>query len=280
LLEATSSTSIQGKQGLSKGSGRKKNYGEARKLILENSASQEKMDLSKGNSRQTVNSLAVSSTSPQGLPEDGKNETPEEQQSVLFEAAPSAKENPSRVGRKKTISSKSEETSSTFLREKPGLPKDRGQKRILKEGEDTSLENNSSQEKTRQLRNKRKKVEFTSEAATSTSLRKNDDLPEDGNASETQNVCLASTGSEKNNQSGKGKEVNPMQQATSTSRRRKCLLPVDDLASKKLKSENDESRSQQKGKRNRTKEQLGEEDVKATRTAGGTDRKTRSSTRT
>lgn len=236
LLGATNCTSTQRKRGLSKESGRKSNYGEIKKLILENSASQEKIDLSKGNSRQTVTSLSLSSTSLQGLPEDGKNETPEEQQSVLLEVAPSEKENPSRVGRKKTIASKSEETSSTFLRQKPGLPKDRGEKRILKEGEDTSLENNSSQGKTRQLRNKRKKVEFTSEAATSTSVCKNGNLPENSNTSETQNVCLTSTGSEKNNQSGKGKEFNPIQQATSTSRRRKCQLPADDLASKKLKS--------------------------------------------
>ncbi|KAM9285329.1 proliferation marker protein Ki-67 [Morus bassanus] len=277
LLKATSSTSIQGKQDLSKESGRKNNYGEAKKLILENSTSQEKMDLTKGNSRQMITSLAVSSTSLQGLPEDGKNETPEEQQSILLEVAPSARKNRSRMGRKETISSKSEETSSTSIREKPGLPKDRRQKRILKEGEDTSPENNSSQEETRQLRSKRKKVEVTSEAATS--LRKNGDLPENGNNSETQNVCLTSSGSEKNNQSGKGKEVNPLQLASSTSRRRKCHLPADDLASKKLKSENDENKSLQKGKRNKSKEERGEEGVRATRTAGGSDRKTRSSTR-
>lgn len=234
VLEPISSTSMQGKWGLSKESGGRNNYGEAKKLILENSTSQEKMDLSKGNSRQTITSLAVSSTSLQGLPEDGKNETPEEQQSKLLDIAPSAKENPSRVGRKTRISSKSEEPRSTFLREKPVLPKGRGQKRILKEGEDTSLENNSSQEKTRQLRNKRKKVEFTSEAATS--IRTKSNLPENGNASETQNACLTSTGSEKDKQSGKGKEVNPTQQANSTSRRRKCQLPADDLSSKKLKS--------------------------------------------
>ncbi|XP_035746316.1 proliferation marker protein Ki-67 isoform X1 [Egretta garzetta] len=279
LLEATSSTSIRGKRGLSKESGRRNNSGEAEKLILENSTSQEKMDLSKGNSRQTNPSLAVGSTSLQGLPEDGKNEAPEEQQSMLLEVAPSAKENPSRVGRKRAISSKSEETSSALIEDKPGLPKDRGQKKNLKGGEDASLENNSSQEKTRQLRNKRKKVEFTSEAATS--ICKNGDLPENGSTSETQNVCLTSTGSKKNNCSGKGKEVNPTQPAISTSRRRKCPLPADDVASKKLKSENDENRSPQKGKRNKTKEELGkEDDVRATRTAGGTDRKTRSSTRT
>ncbi|XP_052655726.1 proliferation marker protein Ki-67 isoform X2 [Harpia harpyja] len=278
LSEATSSTSIQGKRGLSKESGKKNNYREAKKVILENSTSQENMDLSKGNSRQTITSLAVSSTSLQGLPEDGKNETPEEQQSILLEVAPSAKENPSRIGRKKPVSSKSEETGSTFLREKSDMPKDRGQKRILKEGEDTSLENSSSQGKTRQLRNRMTKVEFKSEAATSTSLRKNDDLPENGNTLESQIVCLISAGSDKSNQSGKGKDVNLIKQATSTSRRRKCQLPTDDLASKKSKSENDENRSLQKRKRNKTKEELGKEDVRATRTAGGTDRKTRSRT--
>ncbi|KAM6391210.1 proliferation marker protein Ki-67 [Pluvialis apricaria] len=277
LLE-TMSSSMQGKRGLSEESGGRNNYGEAKKLILENCTSQEKMDLSKGNSRQAITSLAVSSTSLQGLPEDAKKETHGEQQRKILDVAPSAKENPSRERRMTRISSKSEETSSTFLREKPVLPKDRGQKRILKEDEDTSVENNSSQEKTRQLRNKRKKVEFTSEAATS--IRKNSNLPENGNRSEMQNACLTSTGSKNNNRSGKGKEVNPVQQATSTARRRKCQLSADDLASKKLKSENDENRSLQKGKRSKTKEELGKEAVRAAWTAEGMDRKTRSSTRT
>lgn len=231
LLEATSSTSMQGKQGLSKASGRKNNS-EEKKLNLENSASQEKMDLSKGSSRQTTASLADSSTSLQGLPEGGKNETPEEPQNVLLEAAPSARENPLRVGRKKTISSKAEETSSTFLGEKPALPQDRRRKRILKESEDKSLENSSSHDKTRQLRNKRKKVEFQAEAATSTSIRKNSDLPENGDASETRNVCLTSTGSEKNHQPGKGKGTIPGPAASSASRRRKFPFPAHDLASK------------------------------------------------
>ncbi|XP_074731646.1 proliferation marker protein Ki-67 [Strix uralensis] len=164
-LEATSS--IQGKQGLSKESSRKK------KLILDNP------------------------------------ETPEEQENILLAVAPSAKGNPSRVGRKRRISSKSEETTSAFLRENPALPINRCQKGILKK-----------------------------------------------------------------------QEVNPIQQATSSSRRRKCELPSDDLASKKSKSENDENGSLQKGRRNKAKEQLGEEGVRATRTTGGTDRKTRSSTRT
>ena len=232
LLEATSS--IQGKQGLSKESARKNN-GAAKNLILGNSISPPKNDLSKGNWSEVISSLAVSSTSLQGLPEDGKNKTAKEQQSKLLKAAPSAKENPLRAGRKKTISSKSEENSSTFLRGKLGLPKDRGQKRILKEDEDTSLENNSSQEK-RQLRNTRKKVEFTSEAATSTSICKSSNLPGNGNTLETQNLRVTSTGPEKTEQPGKGKELNPLQQATSTSCRRKCQLPADDLPSKTLKS--------------------------------------------
>ncbi|XP_074687637.1 proliferation marker protein Ki-67 [Strix aluco] len=165
LLEATSS--IQGKQGLSKESSRKK------KLILDNP------------------------------------ETPEEQQNILLAVALSAKGNPSRVGRKRRISSKSEETTSAFLRENPFLPINRCKKGILKK-----------------------------------------------------------------------QEVNPIQQATSSSRTRKCQFAADDLASKKSKSENDENGSLQKGRRNKAKEQLGEEGVRATRTTGRTDRKTRSSTRT
>ncbi|XP_040419008.1 proliferation marker protein Ki-67 isoform X1 [Cygnus olor] len=235
LLEATSSTSAQGKRNLSKESSRKNNRREAKKMISEKPSSEEKIDLSKGYSGKKISiaSLAVSSSSLQGLPEDGENETPEEQQGILLEVTQSAKENPSKAGRRKRVPSKSEETSSTFLREKPVLPEDRAQKGVPKEGEGTALENNLSQEKHRQLRNKRKNVQFKSEAATSTSLHDNDSSPENGNISETQ--CLISTGSEGNNQSGKGKEVNRTQQ-TSTSRGRKRLLPADDLPPKKLKS--------------------------------------------
>ncbi|XP_068807526.1 proliferation marker protein Ki-67 isoform X3 [Struthio camelus] len=284
LLEATRSTSIHGKDSVSKESGKKNAYGEAEKMILENSTSQEEMNLSKGKSRQKaiVTSLASGSTSPQGkisLPDSGKNETPKEQQSLSLEMVPSARENLSRAGRKKTVSFKSEEADSTFLRGKRYLPKDTGQKETLKEGENASPDNNSSQERTRLLRNKRKKVEFVSEAAPSTSLHDNGNLPENGNTPKTRNTYLKSTDPEKNNPSRKGKEVNLIPQTTSTSRRRKCQLSEDNLASKKLKSENDESRSLQKGKRNKTKEEL-DEGNRATQTAGGTDRKTRSSTRT
>nr|XP_038036748.1 proliferation marker protein Ki-67 isoform X3 [Anas platyrhynchos] len=276
LLEATSSTPARGKRNLSKESSRNNNHRKAKQMISEKPSSEEKIDLSKGYSGKkcSITSLAVSSSSLQGLPEDGKNETPKEQQGILLEVTQSGKENPSKAGRRKIVPSKSEETSSTFLREKLVLPEDRGQNGILKEGEGTALENNSSQEKQRQLRNKRKNVQFKPEAATS--LRDNGNLPENGNISEMQ--CLIPTGSEESNQSGKGKEVNPTQQTTSTSRRRKCLLPADDVPPKKSKSENDENGSPKKGKRNKTEEKL-EGNVKTTQTAGGTNRTTRSSTR-
>uniref|UniRef100_A0A8V5FI74 Uncharacterized protein n=2 Tax=Melopsittacus undulatus TaxID=13146 RepID=A0A8V5FI74_MELUD len=277
-LEATSSASLEGKQGLAKESGRKTSHRGAKKLLLENSISQEKNNPSKGNARETITTQAVSSTSPQALPEEGKSENPEEQQSVL-EAAPSAKENPSGVGRKRTTSSASKETSSTSLGEKPVLPKVRGQKRIRKEEKGTSLENNSSQEKTRQLRNKNRRVQFKSEAATSTPQCKNSDLPERGKASETQEMCLTSTGSEGNHQPGKGEENTPAPQATPPSRNRKRWLPADDLPTKRLKSENDGNPAPQKGKRHKDKEEP-EGNLRATRSAGGMDRKTRSSTRT
>ncbi|XP_071896319.1 uncharacterized protein [Anas platyrhynchos] len=276
LLEATSSTPARGKRNLSKESSRNNNHRKAKQMISEKPSSEEKIDLSKGYSGKkcSITSLAVSSSSLQGLPEDGKNETPKEQQGILLEVTQSGKENPSKAGRRKIVPSKSEETSSTFLREKLVLPEDRGQNGILKEGEGTALENNSSQEKQRQLRNKRKNVQFKPEAATS--LRDNGNLPENGNISEMQ--CLIPTGSEESNQSGKGKEVNPTQQTSSTSRRRKCLLPADDVPPKKSKSENDENGSPKKGKRNKTEEKL-EGNVKTTQTAGGTNRTTRSSTR-
>ncbi|XP_039234884.1 proliferation marker protein Ki-67 isoform X2 [Pipra filicauda] len=276
LKEATSPN--QGERVPSKLSGRKNNYREAKKVSLENS-SQENRDLSKENSRQTSTSVAGSSTSLQGLPEDSKDGAPEEQQSKLLEGASPAKENLSRVSRKKTTSSASEETS-TSLREKPNLPKGRGQKRILKEAEATPPENNSCQGRTRQVRNNRRAVQFTSEAATSTSLHENSESPENGNALETENLFVTSTGCEGRNQSGKGKEGNSVPQATSTSRRRKCHLPADDSAPKKLKSGNAENGSLGKGKRNKTKEELGKENVRAAQTSGVMDRKTRSSTRT
>ncbi|XP_027511103.1 proliferation marker protein Ki-67 isoform X2 [Corapipo altera] len=277
LKEATSPN--QGEQVPSKQSGRKNDYREAKKVSLENS-SQENRGLSKENSRQTSTSVAGIYTSLQGLPEDGKDGAPEEQQSKLLEGAPPAKENLSRVSRKKTTSSTSEETPYTSLREKPNLPKGRGQKRILKEAEATPPENNLCRGRTRQVRNNRREVQFTSEAAISTSLHENSELPENGNALETENLCVTSTGCEGRNQSGKGKEGNPVPQATSTSRRRKCQLPADDSAPKKLKSGNDETGSLGKGKRNKTKEELGKENVRAAQTSGVMDRKTRSSTRT
>ncbi|RMC11250.1 hypothetical protein DUI87_11368 [Hirundo rustica rustica] len=230
LIEAKSS--IQGNQVLSKQGSRRNNNREA-KPSLDNS-SQENKDLVKGSSRQATISLALSPTSLQGLPEDGKDGIPEEQ-SKLLEVAPPTKENPSRVGRKKTTSSTSEETISTSLRGRPNLPRGRGQKRILKEHEDASPENNPCQGRTRQLRNNRRKVEFPLEAASSTSPHKSSDLPENGDTLETQDLSGASTGSEEN-QSGKGQEGDPAPQAAPTSRRRKCQLPAEDVAPKKLKS--------------------------------------------
>ncbi|POI27085.1 hypothetical protein CIB84_009164, partial [Bambusicola thoracicus] len=228
LSEATSCA--QGTHSLSKESGRKNNHREAKNLISEQSASQEKMNFSKGYSRKkNSTSQPDGSRSLQGLPEDGKNESPEEQQSMLLEVTPSSEENPSRLGRKKTVCFKSEDTSSSFLREKRVFC-NKGQKGNLNEDECTSLENNSSQENRRQLRNKREKVEFKSEAATSTSLQDKGNLPENDNSSETQN--------------------------------------------------NDENRSPKRGRRNKAKEELDGGGIKATQNPGGTDRRTRSSTRT
>ncbi|RLW02177.1 hypothetical protein DV515_00007483 [Chloebia gouldiae] len=271
LIEAKSS--IQGNQVLSKQSGRKNNNKEAKQNL--DNYSQENMELVKGSSRQATTSLALSPTSPQGLPEDGKDRIPEEQ-SKLLDVAPPAKENPSRMGRKKTTSSTSAETSSTSLRGNPNLPRGRGQKRVLKGSEDASPENNPCQGRTRQLRNNRRKVEVPLEAATS-APHKSSGLAENGNTLGTQGLSGASSGSEEN-QSGRGQEGGPAPQAAPTSRRRKCQLPAEDVAPKKLKSGNDENGSLQRGRRNKTK--LGEEDARAAQTTGGMEKRTRSSTRT
>ncbi|XP_016155037.1 PREDICTED: antigen KI-67 isoform X2 [Ficedula albicollis] len=267
LIEAKSS--IQENQVPSKRSGRK-NSREA-KQSLDNS-SQENTDPVKGSSGQATTSLALSPTSTQGLPEDGKDGLPEEQ-SKLLDIAPPAIENPSRVGRKKTTSSTLEETISISLRGKPNLPRGRGQKSILIGSEGTSQEKNPCQGRARQLRNKRRKVEFPLEAAISTSPHKSSDLPENGNTLENQDLSGASSASEEN-KSGKGQEGDPAPQAAPTSRRRKGQLPAEDVAPKKFKSGNDENGPLQRGRRNKTK--LGEEDART----GGMERRTRSSTRT
>ncbi|KAL2302686.1 hypothetical protein Nmel_010129 [Mimus melanotis] len=269
LIEARSS--IEGNQVPSKQSGGKNNNREGNQSL-----DKENTDLVKGSLRQTTTSVALSPTSPQGLPEDGKDGIPEEQ-SKLLDVAPPAEENPSRVGRKKTTSSTSEETNSISLRGKPNLPRGRGQKSILKGSEDASPEKNPCQGRTRQLRNKKRKVEFPLEVATSASPHKSSDVPENGSTLETEDLSGASSGCEEN-PSGKGQEGDPAPQAAPTSRRRKCQLPAEDRAPKKFKPGNDENGSLQRGRRNKTK--LGEEEARAAQTTGGMERRTRSSTRT
>ncbi|CAN8215772.1 unnamed protein product [Coccothraustes coccothraustes] len=271
LVEARSS--IQGNQVLSKQSGRRNNSREA-KQNLDNS-SQENMELVKGSSGQATTSLALSPTSLQGFPEDGKDRVLEEK-SKLLDIAPPAKENPSRVGRKKTASCTSEETISTSLRGKPNLSRGRGQKRILQESEDASPENNPCQGRARQLRNSRRKVEVSLEAAPSASPPESSELPGNGSTLGTRDWSGASAGSE-GNQSGKGQEGDPAPQAAPASRRRRCQLPAEDVPPKKLKSGNDENGSLQRGRRNKSK--LGEEDARTAQSTGGMERRTRSSTR-
>ncbi|XP_063019056.1 proliferation marker protein Ki-67 [Melospiza melodia melodia] len=271
LVEAKSS--VQGNQVLSKQSGRRNNSREV-KQNLDNS-SQENLELVKESSRQAATSLALSPTSLQGLPEDGKDRIPEEKSKVL-DTAPPAKENPSRVGRKKTTSSTSEETISTSLRGKPSLPRGRGRKRVLQESEDASPEDAPRQGRTRQLRSNRRKVEV-SEAAASASPHKSSDLAGNGSALGAQDLSGAPTGSEET-QPGQGQEGAPAPQAAPPSRRRRCQLPAEDVPAKKLKPGNDENGSLQRGRRNKTKP--GGEDARAAQSTGGMERRTRSSTRT
>uniref|UniRef100_A0A8C5JAZ6 FHA domain-containing protein n=1 Tax=Junco hyemalis TaxID=40217 RepID=A0A8C5JAZ6_JUNHY len=266
-------SSVQGNQVLSKQSGRKNNSREV-KQSLDNS-SQENTELVKESSRQAATSLPPTPTSLQGLPEDGKDRIPEEKSKVL-DIAPPAKENPSRVSRKKTTSSTSEETISTSLRGKPSLPRGRGQKRALQESEDASPEDDPCQGRARQLRRNRRKVEV-SEAATPAAPHKSSDLAGNGSALGAQHLSGAPTGSGED-QPGQGPEGAPAPQAAPTSGRRRRQLPAEDVPAKKLKPGNDENGSLQRGRRNKTKP--GEEDARAAQSTGGMERRTRSSTRT
>ncbi|XP_074401507.1 proliferation marker protein Ki-67 isoform X2 [Zonotrichia albicollis] len=271
LVEAKSS--VQGNQVLSKQSGRKNNSREVKQSL--DSSSQENTELVKESSRQAATPLPPTPTSLQGLPEDGKDRIPEEKSKVL-DIAPPAKENPSRVSRKKTTSSTSEETISTSLRGKPNLPRGRAQKRALQESEDASAEDDPCQGRTRQLRGNRRKVEV-SEAAAPAAPHRSSDLAGNGSALGAQHLSAAPTGSGED-QPGQGQEGAPAPQAAPTSGRRRRQQPAEDVPAKKLKPGNDENGSLQRGRRNKSKP--GEEDARAAQSTAGMERRTRSSTRT
>uniref|UniRef100_A0A8C4YEW9 Antigen KI-67 n=2 Tax=Gopherus evgoodei TaxID=1825980 RepID=A0A8C4YEW9_9SAUR len=271
--QTATSFSLRGKSNLPENDGKEKVPKEDQNVPLENITSQ----ASKRGRRKLVDltTQASSSTSLRGkssLPE----KVPKEGQNVPLENITSQA---SKRGRRKQVDLTSQAASSTSLRGKSSLPE-----KVPKEGQNVPLENITSQAS---KRGRRKQVDLTSQAASSTSLRGKSSLPEsDGKEKvpkEDQNVPLENTTEAKANPSRKGRrkqvDLTP-QAASSTSLRGKRHLPEDEKAAKKLKSECGESITLQKETRNKTKGELGQGGISMIQSAGGTERKTRTSART
>ncbi|XP_050815202.1 proliferation marker protein Ki-67 isoform X4 [Gopherus flavomarginatus] len=274
--QAARSTSLRGKSSLPG-----KVPKEGQNVPLENITSQ----ASKRGRRKQValTTQAASSTSLRGkssLPEnDGKENGPKEDQNVPLGKTTEAKANPPRKGRRKQVELTTQTATSFSLRGKSNLPENDGKEKVPKEDQNVPLENITSQAS---KRGRRKQVDLTTQASSSTSLRGKSSLPEKV-PKEDQNVPLENTTEAKANPPRKGrrKQVDlTSHAASSTSLRGKRHLPEDEKAAKKLKSECGESITLQKETRNKTKGELGQGGISMIQSAGGTERKTRTSART
>nr|XP_032657468.1 proliferation marker protein Ki-67 isoform X2 [Chelonoidis abingdonii] len=229
-LEEASSASLRGKQILPEGNDKDQNE------TSENIPSQANENLSGRGRRKEVDLSphAVSSTSLRekySLPEsDAKKEAAKKDHDAALESTASpTKENTSRRGRRKQVELTTQAASSTSLRGKSNLPENDGKENVPKEDQNVPLENIASQAS---KRGRRKQVDLTTQAASSTSLRGKSSLPEnDGkekSPKEDQNVPLENTTEAKANSPRKGrrKQVElTTQAASSTSLRGKSSLP-------------------------------------------------------
>uniref|UniRef100_A0A452GT59 Antigen KI-67 n=1 Tax=Gopherus agassizii TaxID=38772 RepID=A0A452GT59_9SAUR len=279
--QAASSTSLRGKSSLPENDGKKNVPKEDQNVPLGKTTEAKANPPRKGRRKQieltTQTATSFSLRGKSNLPEnDGKEKVPKEDQNVPLENITSQA---SKRGRRKLVDLTTQTSSSTSLRGKSSLPE-----KVPKEGQNVPLENITSQAS---KRGRRKQVDLTSQAASSTSLRGKSSLPEsDGKEKvpkEDQNVPLENTTEAKANPPRKGRrkqvDLTP-QAASSTSLRGKRHLPEDEKAAKKLKSECGESITLQKETRNKTKGELGQGGISMIQSAGGTERKTRTSART
>ncbi|KAM9134421.1 proliferation marker protein Ki-67 isoform 2-T5 [Pangshura tecta] len=282
--QAASSTSLRGKSSLPENDGKEKVPKEDQNVPLGNTSEAKANPPRKGRRKQVdLASQAASSTSLRGkssLPE----KVPKEDQNVPLETITSQA---SKRGRRKQVDLTSQAASSTPLRGKSSLPESDGKEKVPKEDQNVPLGNTSEAKANPPRKGRRKQVELTTQAASSTSLRGKSSLPEnDGKEKvpkEDQNVPLGNTSEAKANPPRKGrrKQVDlAFQAASSTSLRGKRHLPEDEKAAKKLKSECGESITLQKETRNKTKGELGKGGISMIQSAGGTERKTRTSART
>ncbi|CAM5129420.1 unnamed protein product [Eretmochelys imbricata] len=284
--QAASSTSLRGKSSLPENDGKEKVPKEDQNVPLETITSQASI---KGRRKQVdLTTQAASSTSLRGksrLPENGgKEKVPKEDQNVPLGNSTEAKANPPRRGRRKQVDLATQAASSTSLRGKSSLPENGGKEKVPKEDQNVPLGNSTEAKANPPRRGRRKQVDLTTQAASSTSLRGKSSLPENDDKEkvpkEDQNVPLENITSQASKK-GRRKQVDLTSQvARSTSLREKRHLPEDEKAAKKLKSESGQSITLQKETRNKTKGELGKGDISMIQSAGGTERKTRASART
>ncbi|XP_043407928.1 proliferation marker protein Ki-67 [Chelonia mydas] len=283
--QAASSTSLRGKTSLPENDDKEKVPKEDQNVPLENITSQASK---KGRRKQVdLTTQAASSTSLRGkssLPEnDGEEKVPKEHQNVPLGNTAEVKANPPRRGRRKQVDLTTQAASSTSLRGKGSLPENDGEEKVPKEHQNVPLGNTTEVKANPPRRGRRKQVDLTTQAASSTSLRGKGSLPENDKEKvpkEDQNVPLGNITSQASKK-GRRKQVDLTSQvASSTSLREKRHLPEDEKAAKKLKSEYGQSITLQKETRNKTKGELGKGDISMIQSAGGTERKTRASART
>ncbi|XP_034632754.1 proliferation marker protein Ki-67, partial [Trachemys scripta elegans] len=285
--QAASCTSLRGKSSLTENDDKDAIPKEDQNVPLGSTISQAKANPPRKGRRKQVDltTQAARSTSLRGkssLPEnDNKEKTPKEDQNVPLENITSQV---SKRGRRKQVDLTTQAASSTSLRGKSSLPENDGKEKIPKEDPNVTLGNTTEAKANPPRKGRRKQVDLTTQAASSTSLRGKSSLPENDNKEKTpkedQNVPLENITSQASKR-GRRKQVDLTSQATnSTSLRGKRHLPEDEKAAKKLKSECGESITLQKETRNKTKGELGKGGISMIQSAGGTERKTRASART
>uniref|UniRef100_A0A8C3FHL1 Marker of proliferation Ki-67 n=1 Tax=Chrysemys picta bellii TaxID=8478 RepID=A0A8C3FHL1_CHRPI len=262
---AANSTSFGGKCSLP-GDSSKEEMSEDQNVPLEAIVSPTKEKLSRRGRRNQVSltSQAASCTSLRGksslTENDDKDAIPKEDQNVpLGSTTSQAKANPPRKGRRKQVDLTTQATRSTSLQGKSSLPENDGKEKTPKEDQNVPLENITSQAS---KRGRRKQVDLTTQAASSTSLRGKSSLPEnDGKEKvpkEDPNVTLGNTTEAKANPPRKGrrKQADLTTPATrSTSLRGKSSLPENDNKEKTPKEnqnvplENITSQASKRGRR-------------------------------
>ncbi|TFK07849.1 Antigen KI-67 [Platysternon megacephalum] len=264
---AVSSTSLREKYSLPESDAKKEAPKKDQDAALESTASPTKENTSRRGRRKQVDHkvLAANSTSFGGkcsLPGDSSKEEMSEDQNVPLEAIVSpTKEKLSRRGRRNQVSLTSQAASCTSLRGKSSLTENEDKDAIPKEDQNVPLENITSQAS---KRGRRKQVDLTTQAASSTSLRGKSSLPEnDGKEKvpkEDPNVPLGNTTEAKANPPRKGrrKQVDlTTQTASSTSLRGKSSLPKNDDKEKTPKEDQNvplENITSQASKRGRRKQ--------------------------